>query len=211
MRPDPERESIRVRRYATVRGSKPISPGPGILRYLADPRGTVRVVDTRRLSATVCDTLHGRICRPMSHLSRSGRVSRSTGSGLGTGSSGRNAIRSGTPPVCKLLDMVRSAGLFRSRCNPARHAGRLPGVLCCRRTVAFPPAGCLVEGLCRVGPEVRRHRRTGDRRLWGVCGAPAGVPGVKPSGKFAGKCRPSPWEIWGVVTAGGERSGAGAG
>ena len=113
--------------------------------------------------------------------------------------------------------------IFRSKCNPGRCAARLQvarygavrrpvpvemqscqarravtGVLCCRRTVASPPAGCLVEGLCRVGPEVRRHRRTGDHRLWGVCGDPAGVPGVKPSGKFAGMCQPSPWEIWGA-------------
>jgi len=37
VRPDPEREKIRVRRYAPVRGVGPISPGPRTLRYLVDP------------------------------------------------------------------------------------------------------------------------------------------------------------------------------
>ena len=67
----PERERVRVRRYAPVRGVGSISPGPRILRYLADPRGMVRLVDTRRLSATVCDALrHLPRWRAMAHLSR---------------------------------------------------------------------------------------------------------------------------------------------
>ncbi len=113
-----------MRRFGGV-GS--ISPGPGILRYLADPRGMVRLVDTRRLSATVCDALrHRPRWRAMAHLSRDGAGRGSLGCSAMfrlTGSGGHGRLSSGTAAGSAVSSShcLRSEGIF------SREPGRVPG------------------------------------------------------------------------------------